>query len=164
MEVYEVSVDQYVAFLNFLGPNGHKTGCQGQPCALTNIEDATAVTSPLTVPFIRCAIRNFRAIIHPHWSRGGALRNTAAPSTAVPTKRMERAARGSQLHLSLGIRIRHGEGYVIRAQATGTVPVNSYPNGTSPYGIYNMAGNVSEWVSDWYQSDYYTQQLNAHRT
>ena len=29
MEIYEVSVDQYVAFLNLLGPNGHKTGVPG---------------------------------------------------------------------------------------------------------------------------------------
>lgn len=31
------------------------------------------------------------------------------------------------------------------------MPVGSFPEGRSPYGIYDMAGNVSEWVADWYQ-------------
>jgi eukaryotic-like serine/threonine-protein kinase len=37
-----------------------------------------------------------------------------------------------------------------------TTEVGSYPVGTSPYGVMDMAGNVWEWVNDWYQSDYYS--------
>lgn len=37
-----------------------------------------------------------------------------------------------------------------------TAPVGSYPAGASPYGALDMAGNVWEWVSDSYTSDYYS--------
>jgi formylglycine-generating enzyme required for sulfatase activity len=37
----------------------------------------------------------------------------------------------------------------------GTVPVGSYGGGKNPYGAYDMAGNVWEWVADWYDEIYY---------
>ena len=37
-----------------------------------------------------------------------------------------------------------------------TAPVASYAGGRSPIGLYDMSGNVMEWVSDWYDPRYYT--------
>ena len=34
--------------------------------------------------------------------------------------------------------------------------VGSYPNGASPYGALDMAGNVWEWVADRYDANYYS--------
>jgi len=43
-----------------------------------------------------------------------------------------------------------------------TSPVGSYLYGVSPYGAYDMAGNVWEWVADWYYGDYYSSSPEAN--
>ncbi len=37
-----------------------------------------------------------------------------------------------------------------------TAPVGSYPDDASPYGVMDMAGNVFEWVADWFKYDYFS--------
>jgi formylglycine-generating enzyme required for sulfatase activity/plastocyanin len=48
-------------------------------------------------------------------------------------------------------------GYYSGGHCVGdTSAVGSYPTGASPYGVMDMAGNVLEWVNDWYGSSYYS--------
>lgn len=42
--------------------------------------------------------------------------------------------------------------------------VLDHPDGMSEYKALDMAGNAYEWVSDWYQADYYTQSPPANPT
>lgn len=45
-----------------------------------------------------------------------------------------------------------------------TTRVGNYPAGASPFGILDMAGNVAEWLSDYYDGDYYAQGANVNPT
>ena len=44
---------------------------------------------------------------------------------------------------------RGADGYRVSA------PVGSFPDGVSPFGLLDMAGNVEEWVQDWHDPYYY---------
>ncbi len=67
----------------------------------------------------------------------------------------EKAARGPQ-----GLEYPWGNEFDLKKTNSGQnsdeendiASVGSYPADKSPYGVYDMAGNVSEWVDDWYQS------------
>ena len=43
-----------------------------------------------------------------------------------------------------------------------TAEVGSFPSGASPYGTLDIAGNVREWVTDWYDGNYYMNSPNRN--
>jgi len=66
----------------------------------------------------------------------------------------EKAARGTDgRRWPWGNRFSEANAFVWdRGEFAMTVAVDSHPGGASPYGVFEMAGNVEEWCADWYDA------------
>lgn len=74
----------------------------------------------------------------------------------LPTEaEWEKAARGPNGYLYPWGNEFDVEKVNVGKRLSSTLPVDTLPAGASHYGIHHMAGNVFEWVADWYQPDFY---------
>lgn len=163
MELTEVTFGQYVAFLNWMGPSSHRNGCFGFPCVETKNENPdTAVIIFDSANYDVAPISLNYPVYGVTWY--GARAYCEAIGRRLPTEaEWERAARGDT-----GFVYPWGNEWSDtlartgrpRGQAPGPLPVGSFPIGASPYGVLDMAGNVAEWVADWYSETYYRQQAS----
>jgi len=105
--------------------------------------------------------RNNRPVINVNWDDANDfckwLSDKTGKKIALPTEaQWEKAARGTDERI-----YPWGNTYMPNYcnyepnNTKGTLPVGYFPLGISPYGLNDMAGNVSEWCSDWYSDNYY---------
>ena len=136
MDTYQVSVSQYARFL-----------------------DATSQEAPPDWSTMNRSQHQKRPIANVDWPEAKAYCTWAGKR--LPTEaEWEKAARGTD-----GRTYPWGNEHPTKFFAnvsrdnwnnhSALTPVGTFEGGKSPYGIYDMAGNVWEWVNDWYDPAYY---------
>jgi sulfatase modifying factor 1 len=156
IERTEVTYAQYLAFLNLLGAGSHLTGCDGQMCAVTQAEDENSSIAFDGFNYNIVAVIENLPVTGVTWH--GAKAYCEAVGRRLPTEaEWEFAARGYT-----GFIYPWGNNWDPALAKTsvppgqpGALPVGSFIGGASPWGILDMAGNVAEWVNDWYLPEYY---------
>jgi formylglycine-generating enzyme required for sulfatase activity len=164
----EVTNTQFAAFLNAIG--GLDIRCEKGPCFDLASEDPDSHLILQDGLYAPESGYGDHPVVEVAWPAAQDYCTWAGAS--LPTEaQWEKAARGTHGRIypwgndfdcrrgSFDDEIDHGlyvvpggpgcDGYV------STAPVGSFPEGASPYGVLDMAGNAQEWTLDRYQDSYY---------
>jgi serine/threonine-protein kinase len=168
----EVTNLAYVTFLNEIGD--HIAGCGEAPCfdpeqsqiavnGTTYEVDGELANHPAAGvtwygASLFCAWRGDRLPTEAEWEKAALWNPETATKTAYPW--------GDEFD---GTRVNFCDASCDAPQANAEVddgypaaaPVGSYPEAASPSGALDMAGNVWEWVSDWYSPTAYAESAGA---
>lgn len=181
VEATEVTLEQYIAFLNSdtMGPGSHVRGCSGQLCILTQGENEFssiifdglnyAITAPelnqlpaTTVTWFGanayCETLGRRLLTEAEWEFAAKSPLDAIAQDDYPLGNRYPWGDNFEFGLAQTSRVEDAAGALV--EPGGAVAVGSFsPSGdTLTTGISDMAGNVAEWVADYYDGTWYTQQ------
>lgn len=143
----EVSIAEYLAFL--------QRQQRRPPEQLSRL-----IWHIITIHFMPDQVIASWPVLYVTWSEANEFCN--AQGKRLPTEaEWEKSARGNDGNLFPWGRTAPAPGLAVFGQYhVHEIPlvaaVNSGEEGQSPFGIRHMAGNVGEWVQDWFGFDYYS--------
>ena len=137
MDVYEVTTSQYGAFLS---ATGRVAPWLWETVSVARHSDRPVIGVDWHDADAYCRWKGKRLPTEAEWEKAarGVDGRLYPWGNLVPTKEVANFALGARFSYSQVL-----------------MPVQSYESGKSPFGLYQMAGNVGEWVSDWYSANYY---------